>query len=531
MPTSVSALLTAAALESPDSLAVTETEGRSVTWAQLEDEVDRVSVGYGTAGLVAGNRVMIVVGNRLEFITTYLGALRAQLVAVPVNPRSTPMELARVLADSGSRLVVADPDSITNLRAAMRLIEQAKAGELDYDPQSLAGMGTPRVVVIGSTLLPGERAYDHLSASHGRALPPLQDAEALAALLYTSGTSGRPRAAMLSHRALIANIEQVAAVDPPMITADDVVLGVLPLFHVYGLNAVLGGLLRQRARLVLVDGFDPNGTLDIIEDEAVSVVPVAPPVFAYWLPLEDLAERLGPVRLMLSGSATLAADVVEEFVARTGIAVHQGYGLTEAAPVVTSTLCSEHPDPASVGATLPGIEVRLVDELGHPAAAEDPGDIQIRGDNLFSGYWPDGSDGPDDEGWWATGDVGLLDAAGDLFLVDRRKEMVVVSGFNVYPVEVEDVIGVVPGVRLVAVIGVPDDRTGEAVVAYVVPEGEVAADELTDAVSQACADRLAGFKRPSLIHVVDELPLTVTGRVQKGRLRAVERRRALGLLE
>ena len=531
MPSSVSALLTAAAQESPDSLAVTETGGRSVTWAQLEDEVNRVSVGFGTAGLVAGNRVMIVVGNRLEFITTYLGALRAQLVAVPVNPRSTAEELARVLVDSGSRVAVADPDSVTTVREAARLIERARAGEFDYDPENLAGVGIPRLFVIGSTLLPGERGYDHLSSSHGRSLPPLNDGETLAALLYTSGTSGRPRAAMLSHRALTANIEQVAGVDPPMITADDVVLGVLPMFHVYGLNAVLGGVLRQRARLVLVDGFDPDGTLDIIEDEAVSVVPVAPPVFAYWLPLEDLAERLGPVRMMLSGSAALPAEVLEEFVARTGIPVHQGYGLTEASPVVTSTLCSQDPPSSSVGAALPGIEVRLVDEHGHAPEGDDPGDIQIRGDNLFSGYWPDGKDGPDEEGWWATGDVGLLHSDGDLFLVDRRKEIVIVSGFNVYPVEVEDVIGAVPGVQLVAVIGVPDEKTGEAVVAYVVPEGEVAADELTATVAQACADRLAGFKRPSLIQLVDELPLTVTGKVQKGRLRAVERRRALGLLE
>jgi long-chain acyl-CoA synthetase len=234
---------------------------------------------------------------------------------------------------------------------------------------------------------------------------------------------------------------------------------------------------------------------------------------------------------MLSGSAPLPGDVLEAFVERTGIPVHQGYGLTEASPVVTSTLCSKDPAAASVGAALPGIEVRLVDESGNPPAADDPGDIQIRGENLFSGYWPDGRDGPDEEGWWATGDVGLLDADGDLFLVDRRKEIVIVSGFNVYPVEVEDVIGEVPGVRLVAVIGVPDEKTGEAVVAYVVPEAEADADQLAEAVSRACADRLAGFKRPSLVHVVDELPLTVTGKVQKGRLRAVERRRALGLLE
>ena len=220
-------------------------------------------------------------------------------------------------------------------------------------------------------------------------------------LLYTSGTSGRPRAAMLSHRALLANIEQVAEVMPQMITGRDVVLGVLPLFHVYGLNAVLGQVLRQQARLVLVDGFDPEGSLDLIEDEAISVLPVAPPVFAYWMQVPGLEDRLGPVRLVLSGSAPLDPALTDAFTERTGVEIHQGYGLTEAAPVVTSTLCSKNPTPRSVGAALPGIEIRLVDEHGREPHDEDGGEIQIRGDNLFSGYWPDGADGPDDDGWWA----------------------------------------------------------------------------------------------------------------------------------
>jgi long-chain acyl-CoA synthetase len=349
-------------------------------------------------------------------------------------------------------------------------------------------------------------------------------------LLYTSGTSGRPRAAMLTHRALLANIEQVAAVQPPMIHGDDVVLGVLPLFHVYGLNAVLGVVLRHRAKLVLAPRFDPQGTLDLIEDEACSVVPVAPPVFAYWRGIEQLRERLGPVRLMLSGSAPLSPEVIDEFTAATGIPLHQGYGLTEAAPVVTSTLCSEELQTGSVGAALPGIEIRLVDEGGHSPEGEDPGQIQIRGANLFSGYWPDGSDGPDGEGWWSTGDVGFLDASGDLFLVDRLKELVIVSGFNVYPVEVEDVIREVPGVTEAAVIGVADEQTGEAVVAYVVSSG-TDPDAVRSAVREHCETRLARFKQPSRIEVVTELPVGVTGKVQKGRLRGIERRRALGLLE
>ena len=509
--TTVADLLTEAALDHPSKVALVEADGRARTWHDLDDEVSRVASGLVSAGVIAGHRVMIAAGNRIEFVTTYLGAQRAHAVAVPVNPRSTVEELTRMLADSGSKVVVADVDTVTNVRAAIASLETT----------------TPRLFVIGSTLNPGEKSYDQLIAMPAKPSPQIRDREALATLLYTSGTSGRPRAAMLSHRALLANIEQVGSVDPPMIGADDVVLGVLPMFHVYGLNAVLGSVLRQQAKLVLMPRFDPQGALDLIEDEACSVVPVAPAVFAHWLPIEHLDERLGPVRLILSGSAPLAPEVLEQFTAASKVPVHQGYGLTEAAPVVTSTLCSEHPAPTSVGAALPGIRIKLVDDAGAAPAGEDPGEIHIAGDNLFSGYWPDGAEGPDAEGWWATGDVGFLDASGDLYLVDRVKELVIVSGFNVYPSEVEDLIGDVEGVRAVAVIGVPDDRTGEAVVAYVKGEGA----DLLERVTARCQERLARFKQPSRIEIVDELPLTVTGKVQKGRLRAVERRRAMSLLE
>jgi len=530
--TDVADLLADAAAEDPDRLAIVESGGRRVTWGELEDEVGRIATGLGAAGIVAGHRVMIVLGNRIEFVSAYLAVLRTQAVAVPVNPTSQAGELARMIADSGSRLVFADADTVTSVRGAVQALEQAQS--TDYPAGSIEGdlmarLVVPRIVVVGGTLQPGERSYDHLRADRARAVPPLQDPEKLAALLYTSGTSGRPRAAMLTHRALIANIEQVAAVDPPMIHGDDVVLGVLPLFHVYGLNAVLGVVMRHRAKLVLTGRFEPQGTLDLIEDEACSVVPVAPPVFAYWRDVEGLAERLGPVRLMLSGSAPLSPELAEEFTSLTGIPIHQGYGLTEASPVVTSTLCSREHHLGSVGAALPGIEIRLVDETGRPPEGEDPGEIQIKGANLFSGYWPDGANGPDADGWWSTGDVGFLDTTGDLFLVDRLKELVIVSGFNVYPVEVEDVIREVPGVSEAAVIGVADDQTGEAVVAYVVASGDAAA--LADAVRAHCEQRLARFKQPSRIEVVSELPVGVTGKVQKGRLRGMERRRALGLLE
>ncbi|GAA3655735.1 long-chain fatty acid--CoA ligase [Nocardioides ginsengisoli] len=524
----VAALVAEAAADLPDRLAVVEAGGRGLTWAELDEEVSRVATGLGTAGVLAGHRVLFALGNRLEFVTTYLGVLRAQAVAVPVNPGSTPAELAGMLVDSGARMAIADDATADAVREAIGRTEVAAAARDEGRP-------LPRIVRVGGAAAPDELAYDDLRAPDPTPVPPLQDPEKLAVLLYTSGTSGLPRAAMLTHRALLANVEQVATVEPPMIHPDDVVLGVLPLFHVYGLGAVLGGVIRHRAKLVLTDRFDPEGTLDLIEDEACSVVPVAPPVFAAWRGLDALAERLGPVRMMLSGSAPLAAETVEEFSALAQVPIHQGYGLTEASPVVTSTLQSDEVKAGSVGAALEGIDLRLVDEEGVPldgSAADDPGEIQIRGRNLFSGYWPDGADGPGDDGWWSTGDVGFLDGDGDLFLVDRVKELIIVSGFNVYPTEVEAVLAEVEGIRQAAVLGTPDERTGEAVVAYVVP-GDPAADHdaLVAAVRARAEELLAPYKRPGRIEVVDALPRTVTGKIRKGQLRGQERRKALGILE
>jgi long-chain acyl-CoA synthetase len=255
--------------------------------------------------------------------------------------------------------------------------------------------------------------------------------------------------------------------------------------------------------------------------------------FAYFDDIPD--DAFATVRLALSGASRLPMTAAEQFERRFGVSIREGYGLTEAAPVVTSTLRSEKSEPGSVGAPLDGVELRLVDDERVPlsgADLSDPGEIEIRGANLFSGYWPDGADGPDAEGWWPTGDVGVLDAAGDLHLVDRVKDLVIVSGFNVYPTEVEAVLLEVPGVSEAAVIGTEDELTGEAVVAFVVPtEPDADPEDLSAAVRAHCDKRLARFKQPSRLEVVADLPHTGTGKVQKGRLRGQERRRALRLVE
>ncbi len=494
-----------------------------LTWAQLDQQVDAVARGLAGAGLVAGHRVAFALPNRLELVVTYLATLRAGCVAVPLNPTSAAGEVARMLADSGARLCVADPSTVATVRAAL---DDAPPTATVTGPSGAAP--GPRVVVVDSSVGPGEMTYADLHVDGSPVLSPL-DREALAVLLYTSGTSGQPRAAMLSHRALLANIDQASQTNPAPVNRRDVVLGVLPLSHVYGLNAVLGQVLLQGATLVLGRRFDPEETLRLVAAEQVTVLPVAPPVIVAWVGGDDVADRLGSVRTLLSGAGPLAEDLVREFESRTGIVVEQGYGLTEAAPIVTSTIGTPVHKPGSAGRAVPGVEVRVVDAAGAAIGVDDAGEIMVRGDNVFSGYWPDGAEGPSSDGWLATGDIGFLDSDGDLFMVDRVKEMVIVSGFNVYPSEIEEVVREVTGVRECAVIGMPDQRTGEAVLVYVAPTPAADREALPDAVRQHCAHRLARFKQPAGVELVDTLPHSASGKVAKGRLRAEQRRRAMGL--
>jgi long-chain acyl-CoA synthetase len=526
----LAALATAAAGARPDAEALVDGR-RRMTWAQLEHESSAVAHGLVGCGLVAGNRVAILLGNRVEFVTTYLGVLGAGLVAVPLNPRSATGEIVRVLADSQAKVVVCEPATVVGARAAVAGLADALEGA---DEELRARAVVPQVVVVDGQALPGERSYADLTGSGGVPVVAPQDPETLAVLLYTAGTSGRPRAAMLPHRALLANVEQAASLSPPPLGRGDRVLGVLPLFHVYGLNAVLGQALRQQACVVLADRFDPDGTLRLIEQEAISNVPVAPPALSAWARRDDLGSRFAGVRTVLSGASPLAVEVGRRFEDATGLTVHQGYGMTEAAPVVTTTLASPgRSKPGSVGRALPGVELRIVDEGGRDTENHDPGEIWVRGANLFCGYWPDGVGAPGPDGWYATGDIGYLDDDGDLFLVDRLQEVVIVSGFNVYPVEIEEAIAELEGVDEVAVVGVADADGVERIVAYVVADADAGAgrfrERLAEDVRAHCEQRLAPFKRPREVQVVDALPHSVSGKVAKGRLRDTARRRAMGL--
>ena len=496
----VADLVRAAAARRPGGVALVHlpTVGprTATTWSALDTDVDATAAGLRTAlGLHEGDRVALAMANTPAFVTSYFAVLRAGLVAVPLNTGYTAPEIARLLAEADVKVVLCDDSTLT-------VVEEAVAGShrVHIDPAGLDAV---------------------TAAGRGSAAPTTdRGGEDLAVLMFTSGTSGRPRAAMLTHRALLTNLEQCLALEPTPMGEDDVVLLVLPLFHIYGLNTGLGMVAATAATGVLVERFDPVNTAALVRAEGVTNIPGAPPMYVAWAAAEAY-EKLRGVRILASGASSLPPAVLEQVQTAVGITIREGYGLTETAPVVTSTLASPVVKAGSIGRPIPGVEVRLVDE-GGTDVLDDAGELWVRGANLFSGYWPDGSGGPDPDGWWATGDVGYADEDGDLFLVDRRKELVIVSGFNVYPREVEDALAEHPDVAEVAVIAVPHPYTGEAVKAFVVPR-DGAALQPEDVTAHA-ATRLARFKRPTIVTLVAALPHSATGKVAKGKLRESEQR-------
>lgn len=475
-------------------------QDRVQSWSQLDERVDKVAGALGSLGLQPGDRVAIALGNTLAFPETYFGVLRAGLVAVPVNPGSTAAELQHLLGDSGAALAVAH-SGVATVVAGMR----------DTLPQL-------RHVAVAEGAGPDDvPRFGDLVAAAAPVPASAGSGEDLAALIYTSGTSGRPRGAMLSHRALLANLEQCSRIEPPVVADDDVVLLVLPLFHIYGLNAALGMVAWHGATGVLVERFDPVDTLAVMTTRRVSNVVGAPPMYVAWSLLPDVGDAFSNVRLAVSGAAPLPAEALSRFVDATGHHVFEGYGLTETAPVLTTTLMSAVAKPASIGRPIPGVQLRLLDEQGGLVHEDDAGEITVRGDNLFSGYWPDGAGGPDEAGWFRTGDVAYADDDGDLHIVDRRGELVLVSGFNVYPREIEDVLARHPLIQEAAVIGIEHPYTGESVKAVVVrrPGAHLTAED----VIAHCARQLAAFKCPTSVEFVAELPHSATGKTAKGRLR------------
>ena len=470
--------------------------GRTTTYGELRDQAGRLRGGLVRVGLERGDRFAIVCGNNWYFVVSYLAALGAGLVAVPLNPQSPAPELGRQLAEVGARGVMVGPSGSASVAA----IDRAAVPSLDV------------VIAAHGVELDGALDLDELLAGEPEPMVERAD-EDLAVLLFTSGTAGAPKAAMLSHGNLLSNFRQTEQVKDAE-RSDDVILGIVPLYHILGLNGVLGLAFHAGAAVVLVERFDPVSALASITRHGATIVAGPPTMWTAWAMLDDAdPEAMRSVRLAISGASKLPTATVDRVLERFGIRIHEGYGLTETAPIVATSIGTDAPI-GSVGSPVPGVQVRVVDTDGDDTLVGDTGEIWVKGPNVFQGYWKDdeatravlGADG-----WLRTGDLGAVDDDGYLHLIDRVKDLVIVSGFNVFPAEVEDELAAHPAVSAVAVVGIPHPHTGEAVKAYIVPVPGAALEE--DELIAWCQERIARYKCPSKIEFVDELPSGTVGKV------------------
>ena len=452
----------------------------TVSFAELQALAARTAASFESLGVEPGDRVAIAAANDLGFVGAYLGALWCGAVAVPLNPLAPVVAHATEIERVGAKLLV-------------------------------CGSGVDHL--LG---LPGAIASAALPDCPPMAAEVERDDSELAVLLFTSGTAGAPRAAMLTHGNLAANIGQVQSHPGLSVGPADVGLATLPFFHVFGLNVALGVALAGGVRSVLMAHFDAAGAVEMIRREGATIVAGVPGMFSSYLMLSESEappDSFRTARLAVSGAAELPESVGARFRERFGVTIYEGYGLTEAAPIVATTAVDRSPRWGSIGPPIPGVDIRLVGPDGGEVPVGDPGEIWVHGPNVFVGYWddPEATARVLSDGWLRTGDVAVSDEQGFLSLVDRMKDLIIVSGFNVYPAEVEDALIEHADVTDAAVIGVPNERTGEAVAAFVVPvPGRT---PTLASVREHVASRLARYKVPSTLTLLDELPRNQAGKV------------------
>ena len=459
-------------------------------YAALDARAAGCAAGLAERGVAAGDRVAIIMGNGLDWAVAHQGALRLGAVPVPLNPRLAPPELAAMLADCAPAAVVA------------------------ADPAAVAGSGVPTIPAEA----PEGRAL--LDAPAESAPPPTVQPGDTAVILYSSGTTGRPKGVELTHYGLLWNA-QAFALDLLRLTPEDRGYGVLPLAHVFGHTCLFVTFLHVGASIVLAPAFDPAETLRDIARHRVSVLMGVPAM--YWtLARSDLPDRLdlSSWRACVSGGQALPQDVIADFEARFGVRVSEGYGMTEASPSVCGVrLFDGVRRPGAAGPPFWGVRLRILDPEGNDLPAGERGRIAVSSPGLARGYFrqPELTAKAFRDGWLHTGDVGFLDADGHLHVVDRLTDMIVTGGYNVFPREIEELGHGMDDVLELAAVGAPDPRLGERIVAFMVPRAGRTIDP--ERVRAVWSEALARYKIPREIRVVDALPRNATGKVDRRRLR------------
>lgn len=464
--------------------------GGEVTFGALFAGAERMAAALAAKGVTPGDRVAVQVAKTIQAIELYLGTVMAGGIFLPLNTAYTAPEVAYFAGDATPRVVVCDPARLDETRGI--------AGAAEVLTLDAAGHGSLR----------------DLADAQGGFTPVARAEGDLAAILYTSGTTGRSKGAMLSHRNLASN--SLTLQDYWRFTEADVLIHALPIFHTHGLFVATNVALFAGAQVVFLPGFDADAILEAMP-RATALMGV--PTF-YTRLLQDARldrARAANMRLFISGSAPLLVDTHEQWEARTGHRILERYGMTET-NMSTSNPYEGERRAGTVGFPLPGVEARVMSD-GAEVPAGEIGVLEVRGSNVFQGYWQMPEKTAEElrpDGWFITGDMARLDSDGYVTIVGREKDLVITGGFNVYPKEVESLIDDLPGVLESAVIGVPHADFGEAVVAVVVPAGDGTSAE---AVCAALAGQLAKFKQPKQVVLVEALPRNTMGKVQKKALR------------
>ncbi len=471
-------------------------DGPSYSWHDIEHATARLANLLVSLGLEQGERIAVQVEKSPEALLLYLACLRAGFVFLPLNTAYQSAEIEYFVSDAQPALVVCDPARLSWIAPIAKR----------HDVRAVLTLDERR----GGTLLRRAAAFgDTFETVHSRA-------DDVAAILYTSGTTGRSKGALLTHGNMVSNAMTLHAAW--RWRPGDVLLHALPIFHVHGLFVACHGALFAGAPMIWLARFDPKRV--IAELPRATVFMGVPTMYVRLLDETGLsAEACASMRLFISGSAPLSTDTFRQFEARTGQRILERYGMSETI-MLTSNPYDGNRQPGTVGLPLPGVEVRVVDEQGRPRAWGEIGDIQVRGPNVFTGYWRMPEKTREEftaDGFFRTGDVGRFDANGYLTIVGRSKDLIITGGYNVYPKEIESYLDELEGVLESAVIGVAHRDFGEAVTAVVVPRGGARLDEAS--LIAALKDRIAAFKVPKRVHLVDELPRNTMGKVQKNLLR------------
>jgi long-chain acyl-CoA synthetase len=479
-------------------------QDKPCTYGELNEAVSKFANGLSQLGLKKGDHIALIVGNSPHFIISLYGAMRLGVTVIPINPVYTPEEIQYIVYNG-------DVKAIITLDVLLPVMEKIvpHVPSVEHVILCETSQETNWTTSTLNTIL---KAFTNvLALGDSQFVEVPIDNDDVAVILYTSGTTGKPKGAMLTYKNLYSNAKDVA--DYLQMSEDDRVITTLPMFHVFCLTVALNAPLLNGATLLIVPKFSPKEIFRLAKTYKATIFTGVPTMYNFLYQYkEGDPTDLSTLRLCISGGASLPVALLENFEKKFGVIISEGYGLSEASPVTCFNPLDRPRKPGSIGTSIMNVENKVVDELGQEVPVGQVGELIVRGPNVMKGYYkmPEETNATIKDGWLYTGDLAKQDEEGYFYIVDRKKDMILVGGYNVYPREVEEVLYRHPDVVEACVVGVPDPAYGETVKGYIVSSNPGLTEE---AIIQFCREHIADYKVPRLVEFLDELPKNTTGKI------------------